>query len=350
MTSATAAPPPLSEQVTVTRSRILYDARWFGYQGIGRFAEEVGAALPSLTPFTDSRPPSGALDPIFLSAMLWKERPRLFFSPGYNSPAISAVPFVFTLHDLHHLCVPDNSNALKRAFYRYLIRPACHRAACVLTVSDYSKSEIVEWAKVSEDKIVNVGNGVGRPFYPTGPVYRPGYPYLLYVGSRKPHKNLPRLLEAFALSGVGRDVRLVLSGEPDGALAAKAAQLGLGEGVQFVPAPTTEKLAELYRGALAFVFVSYYEGFGLPPLESMACGTPVLTSKVCSLPEVTGDAALLIDPYNVEEIAGQIRRLVEDSSLRHDLKERGLVRAAKYSWMETAQKIQSVLNAVLEAS
>jgi glycosyltransferase involved in cell wall biosynthesis len=329
------------------KGAILYDARWIGYQGIGRFAEEVLAALPFLTRFSSSRPPSGALDPLFLSAVLFKECPRLFFSPGYNSPAIARKPFVFTLHDLHHLCVPDNSNELKRAYYRYCIRPACHRAARVLTVSDYSKGEIIKWAGVSEDKIVNVGNGVGSPFVPAGAAYQPGYPYLLYVGSRKPHKNLSRLLEAFAISGVARDVRLVLSGGPDKPLKVKAAQLGLGEAIQFVSAPSTEKLAELYRGALAFVFVSYYEGFGLPPIESMACGTPVLASNVCSLLEVLGDAGLLVSPYDVDEIAQQIRLLVEDSALRRELKERGLSRATKFSWDQTAKKTRAVLESVL---
>jgi glycosyltransferase involved in cell wall biosynthesis len=271
----------------------------------------------------------------------------VFFSPGYNSPAISPGPFVFTLHDLHHLCVPENSNALKRAYYRYFIRPACHRAAYVLTVSEYSKGEIVNWAQVPEDKVVNVGNGVGSPFIPSGPSYQPGYPYLLYVGSRLPHKNLPRLLKAFAVSGVQRDIRLVVSGDPDQALMAEARQLGLGETLVFARASSNESLAELYRGAHAFAFVSFYEGFGFPPLEAMACGVPVLSSNACSLPEVVGDAGILVDPYEVDAIAEGIRRIVQATSLRCELKQKGLARAGKYTWDQTARKTQEILEAAI---
>src|SRR5260370_31915547 len=105
---------------------------------------------------------------------LWRKTPLVFFSPGYNSPIGWPNPFVFTLHDLNHLCVRENSNAAKRAYYRYLIRPACHRAAFVLTVSEYSRREIVAWAGVKEEKVINVGNGVGFPFTPTGSKYDPG--------------------------------------------------------------------------------------------------------------------------------------------------------------------------------
>ena len=108
--------------------------------------------------------------------------------------------------------------------------------------------------------------------------------------------------------------------------------------VQFVGTPNNERLAELYRGALGFVFPSLYEGFGLPPLEAMACGAPVMTSNVCSLPEVVGDAAILIDPLDVEEIAQGIRTLAENSDMRARMREKGLTRAKSFSWPETVRK------------
>jgi glycosyltransferase involved in cell wall biosynthesis len=213
----------------------------------------------------------------------------------------------------------------------------------VLTVSEYSRNEIREWAQVGDEKVVNVGNGVGLQFCGSGGRYDPGYPYLLYVGSHKPHKNLARLLKAFAISGVRRSVRLVLTGARDSKISARVEDLGLNGDVRFVEFPGDESLADLYRGAEGFVFPSLYEGFGLPPLEAMACGVPVLTSNVCSLPEVVGDAAILVDPLDVDAIADGIRRLVCDSELRARLQTEGPLRARRFSWAETAKRTWKTL-------
>ena len=203
------------------------------------------------------------------------------------------------------------------------------------------------WAGVGEERIINVGNGVGLPFSTEGPRHMPGYPYLLYVGSRKPHKNLPRLLEAFSVSGVRKDVRLVLNGGPDRSISEIIDRFKLNGDVVFLDSSADSDLSDIYRGALGFVFPSLYEGFGLPPVEAMACGVPVLTSNVCSLPEVTGDAAILVNPESVEAIANGIKQLVSDSALRQELKRRGLSRAKIFSWDETAKKTQTaLLNAV----
>lgn len=328
---------------------ILYDARWIGNHGNGRIAGELLKLLPGLKPFQARRRPWHPLDPVLLGAALWVRRPTLFFSPGYNSPIGWPYPFVFMLHDLNHLCVPENSNPAKRAYYNYVIRPACHRAAFVLTGSEYSRNEIREWANLKDQKVVKVAYGVGLPFSPSGPRHDPGYPYLLYVGSHKAHKNLPRLLKAFSISGVRRSVRLVLTGIRDSEISAQVEGLGLNEDVRFVESPGDESLANLYRGAEGLVFPSLYEGFGLPPLEAMACGTPVLTSNVCSLPEVVGDAAIVVDPLDVEGIAEGIRRLTEDSRLRDELRRRGLERARQFSWNETARGVWEVLQTAVTA-
>jgi glycosyltransferase involved in cell wall biosynthesis len=325
---------------------ILYDARWTGNHGIGRFAAEIHKAIPDLTPFCSRRRPWHPADPVLLAAALWRSKPKLFFSPGYNSPLGWPGSFVFTLHDLNHLCVPENSNPLKRAYYHRIIKPACHRAQCVLTVSEYSKQEIAKWAQINEERIINVGNGVGPPFSPAGRKYDPGFPYLLYVGSRKPHKNLPRLLKAYSVSGVRKEVRLMLSGNRDPLIARKIARLGLQADVCFADLSLDDDLSSVYRGALGFVFPSLYEGFGLPPLEAMACGTPVLTSNVCSLPEVVGDAAILVNPLNIDDIANGVKRLVQDSSLRRDLKGKGLRRAELFSWRETARRTIQALQLI----
>jgi glycosyltransferase involved in cell wall biosynthesis len=326
---------------------ILYDARWIGPHGIGRFAGELAKSLPKLREFQRDRRPWHPLDPALLGIDLWRERAKLFFSPGYNSPVGWPKPFVFTLHDLNHLRVPENSNALKSAYYQYIIKPACHRAAFVLTVSEYSRREIAAWAGVDERTVINVGNGVGKPFTADGPKYQPGYPYLLYVGSHKSHKNLPRLLRAYKVSGICDAVRLVMTGTPSRELRTTIDELRVGDNLHFVGTTNNEDLAQLYRGALGLVFPSLYEGFGLPPLEAMACGTPVLTSNVCSLPEVVGDAGILVDPLNVEEIAHGIRTVVEDTDKRIQLQQMGLLRAKKFSWNETACRTEQVLRMAL---
>ncbi len=322
---------------------ILYDARWIGLHGIGRFAHEISKQLTSMVHYRQQRPPWHPADPLLLGTDLWLRRPKIFFSPGYNAPLTCPSPFVFTLHDLHHLRVPEDSSVAKRAYYRHVILPACHRARFVLTVSDYSRREIVDWARVSEEKVINVGNGIGPPFGQQGPRHDPGYDYLLYVGSRKPHKNLARLLRAFAMSGVQKDVRLILVSGAGARPEPESLRLGLGDAVVYRSCPCDEDLAALYRGALAFVFPSLYEGFGLPPLEAMACGTPVLGSTAAALPELLKDGGLLADPYSEEEIADGIARLAGDSALRERLRTKGLERARGFSWTQSARRVFAAL-------
>jgi glycosyltransferase involved in cell wall biosynthesis len=322
---------------------ILYDSRWIGKHGIGRFAGELQKLLTDLVPLRRRRPPWHPFDPILLSTILWRTKPRLFFSPGYNAPISSPCPFVFTLHDLNHLFVPENSSATKQAYYRYIVRPACQRAALILTVSEYSKVQITSWAQIENAKVINVSNGVGPPFAPSGNKYEPGYPYFLHVGNHKRHKNLPRLLQAFASSGVGSDVRLILTGPANSEICQQIAHLRLTRLVSFVEASQDERLAELYRGAVALLFPSLYEGFGLPALEALACGVPVLTSKVCSLPEVVGDAGVFVDPRDVDSIVNGIERLARESDLRDQLRLRGMSHAKKFSWAETAQRTWKTL-------
>ena len=328
-------------------SRVLFDERWAGNHGIGRFASEILKRLSGLSLYNRARRPWHALDPFLLGAELWRSDTDLFFSPGYNSPMGWPGRFMFTLHDLNHLCVPDNSSALKRAYYRHVIRPACRKAPLVLTVSEYSRSEIAQWASIDEQKIINVSNGVAAPFGVEGNKYDPGYPYLLYVGCRKPHKNIPRLIEAYAISGIAMELRLVLSGTADPETVAIVEKHGLAGRVHFCPLESSKELADAYRGATAFLFPSLYEGFGLPPLEAMACGTPVVTSNVCSLPEVVGNAALLVTPREVEKIAEGIRRVVCDADVRDQLRERGPLQARKYTWEETARRTSAAIGLAL---
>jgi glycosyltransferase involved in cell wall biosynthesis len=174
--------------------------------------------------------------------------------------------------------------------------------------------------------------------------------YLLYLGTLQPRKNLTRLVEAFAcLQAPTANLQLVLAGKKGWLyddLFARVASLGLGGRVVFPGYIADGDKAALISGAAALVYPSLYEGFGLPVLEAMACGTPVLTSNGSSLPEVAGDAALLVDPLDVEAIAAGMSRLMEDADLRCSLVARGYVQASKFSWARAAQQVLEVLESV----
>jgi glycosyltransferase involved in cell wall biosynthesis len=326
-----------------TTDVLLADYRWIGPHGIGRFASEIRQRLPALRPLPAFWPLLHPLEPVLLAGVLCAFRPLVYFSPGFNPPAWSPGPFVFTLHDLIHLHVPAEASRAKRVYYHLVVRPAAHRAYRVLTVSHYTHQEIVEWSGLPAERVVVVGNGVGPAFTPAGVHHTPGYPYLFYVGNHKPHKNLARLLQGFAHSGLQRDLYLVLTGMPDAALSQQTTALQLQDRVVYAGHLTETELAAYYRGAVAVVCPSLYEGFGLCPLEAMACGTPVVTSNLTALPEVVGDAAVLVNPYDVEAIAWGIQRVVEDSALHQILHYRGLERAKQFTWEQTTAHVWQVL-------
>ena len=322
---------------------LYYDPRWRGKHGIGRFASAVLEKLQG-EPLRLTGSPAAPLDLFRLSFALNQVHPgSVFFSPGYNAPLFSRVPFIFTLHDLNHIDRPENSSPLKRLYYFLVLKRACRRAAYVLTVSNYSKSRIVEWSGLPVDRVVNVGNGVDAAFQPGVDPYLPGYPYLLCVGNRKLHKNEFRVVTGFSQSRVPPEMRLIFSGNQSLELAAHIEKMRMTERVVFAGSVPESRLPSLYKGAVALVFPSLYEGFGLPVIEAMACGTPVITSNTTSLPEVAGDAALLVDPESVDEIAAAIGMLVNDRALQEELRKKGYQQAAKYTWARTSERVLEVL-------
>ena len=318
------------------------DARWLGPHGIGRYAKEVFARLPNPRALNLSTPTLHPFDPIELSARLWLERPDVFFSPGFNPPISSPCPFAFTIHDLIHLHVPGESGRFKRAYYQFVVRPAAHRARAVLTDSEFSRRQILEWSGLSPDRVQVVWCGVDETFSPHGEVYDPGFPYLFTVVNDKSHKNFAGLLEAFARSGLAREIKLIVNRKPD-LWVARVAELGLKGSVVFQGMIPDDRLPSFYRGATAFVFPSLYEGFGLPPLEAMACGVPVLASNRTSIPEVVGNAGVLIDPQDLEVFVGQLRRILEDADLRQKLAVAGPARAKMFTWDRTAALVRAAL-------
>ena len=324
-------------------TRILADYGWVGPHGIGRFAKEVLARLPEVDRLPVEGNPASPLRPFALARKLRKLRPDAFFNPGFMPPAGKTVPFVFVIHDLIHIRCGREATLAKKLFYRMLVRPGARRAYRVLTVSEFSRREILEWSSLPDERVVVVSNGVGDEFTPDGPAHSPGYPYLLYVGADRPHKNLPRLLRGLARSEIDDEIRLVLTCDASRQMLRHRADLGLTDRVVFAGTVGDDRLPEYYRGARATVLVSLYEGFGLPALESMACGTPVVASQSTSLPEVVGEAGVYVDPREADSIARGIYSIVTDAELGRRLGRGGIDRARQFTWDRTAGKVSQVL-------
>jgi glycosyltransferase involved in cell wall biosynthesis len=322
---------------------IYADQRWIGDHGIGRFARHVLTGL-DYYPVPLGGHPAAPLDAWRLARALGGlTRNDLFFSPGYNSPLYCASPFIFTIHDLSHIYCPENSSPLVRLYYATVLKRACHRALRILTVSEFTRVQIIEWAGVPGERVCNVSCGVDSAYCPEGDSYGLPFPYLLCVSNRKRHKNEFRVVEAYAKAGLGTEVRLVFAGNPTNKLMDCIERHRVTPFVHFTGRVPEEKLPLLYRGAEALVFPSLYEGFGLPVLEAMACGVPVVTSNSTALPEVAGDAALLVEPTSVKEISEAVKRIVSDTSLRQRLRAGGLKRSAQFSWKNTAAEVRELL-------
>ena len=335
-----------------TTPRVLVDGRWAQpgakgprreVLGIARFAREVFARLDGIELVSDRVPLLHPVEPFWLSAMLYRRRPPVYFTPGFNPPLVSPVPFVFTLYDLIHLRFREETGLRKRAYYETVVRPAARRAARVLTTSAFSRDEILDWIGLPDERVVVVGSGVGPTFRPDGPRHESGYGYFLHVGNRQPHRNIPRLLHAFARAAVINDVHLVFTGDPDPATTTAARAVRVEERLVFAGDVSDSELAALYRGAAALVLPSLYEGFGLPALEAMACGTPVIASNVTSLPEVVGESGVLVDPTDVDALAEAMVHVTQDAAIRAECRTKGLERARMFTWERTAGLVRRVL-------
>lgn len=327
--------------------KVFFDQSWDGMGGIGRFSSNLCRCLKCDMSFIKNHRPASPLVTLLLSfnRCLWHGDNVIIF-PGYIPPLFSKAVFLFTIHDLNHMDRPENSSFIKRFFYEKIIFRGCKRASRILTVSEFSKQRIVEWSKLPIDKVVSVGNGVDESFSSDVAPLITSFSYFLCVSNRKLHKNEHRLIHAFAESAINSDIKLVFTGEPNSDLLTVIKELGVEGKVVFKGRVADEDLPALYRGAMGLLFPSLYEGFGLPVVEAMACGVPVLTSNTTSLPEVAGDAALLVNPESVDEIRVGIERLVHDEALRTELIAKGLERAKLFSWDAVAARVQAVLDEV----
>jgi glycosyltransferase involved in cell wall biosynthesis len=293
-----------------------------------------------------------------------RARVDLFHAPHYVLPALTPGPTVVTIHDCIHLMFPQYlRHRMGYAYARASIWTAAHKSDRIFTVSEQSKRDILKFFKVPPEKIVVTPNAIDDRFgitpsdelvMQTRERYQLSNPYILYVGNIKPHKNLERLIEAFhCVRAQGRsELELLIIGDEISKLQTLRRAVhrhGLHRYVRFHGHVSDQTLAVLYRLASVFVFPSLYEGFGLPPLEAMASGTPVVTSNVSSLPEVVGDAAVLVDPYSSDAIAQGILEVLRSSHLRARLREKGYARVQEYSWMRSVERVREIYGDVAMA-
>jgi glycosyltransferase involved in cell wall biosynthesis len=292
---------------------------------------------------------------------LRREGIDLFHAPHYVLPPLAPARSVVTIHDCIHLMFPQYlPNRFAWWYARTSLWAATHRAHRVLTVSETSKRDILRFFDIPPAKIDVIYNGIDELFWTTPNEeevvrvrerYQLTDPFALYAGNIRPHKNLERVIDAFyrvRRDGLG-DIKLLIIGDEISKYATlrrAVHRYKLHKHVRFLGFVPDQTLAVLYRLAAVFVFPSLYEGFGLPPLEAMASGTPVVTSNVSSLPEVSGGAALLVDPYDVDAIASGIRMVLTDGCLRDELRQRGLARAREFSWERSVARIRAIYEEV----
>ena len=309
---------------------------------------DVAAQLgPNFRSVLEPSPNYSLREQIHVPWVLHRERPDVFHAPHYVLPP--ATPFPQYL-----------PNKAAYAYARASMWAAVKRSSRILTVSEASKRDILHFFNVAPEKIEVVYNAIDDHFWLTPPEeevarvrerYQLDHQFVLYVGNIKPHKNLVRLIDAFdALRRIGfEDLKLLIIGDEISKLPALRRAVHrhkLHKHVRFLGFVSDGTLRILYRLASVFVFPSLYEGFGLPPLEAMASGTPVVTSNQSSLPEVTGDAAVLVDPYDVDSLVDGMHRVLTDDTLAAELRRRGPERAREFSWAHSVEKTRRVYEAV----
>jgi len=294
---------------------------------------------------------------VFLPGKVKKSKLDVFHSPAFISPLGLDIPSIVTIHDLAFLKYPDTIIKYKRGFYNYMFNRAIENSAKIITPSDFIKQELLESFECPEDKISVVYEGVSELFTPendeeiisqclTG--LKIDKPFLMFTGIIEPRKNLENILMAFSKSGCD-DMLFVIAGK-EGWMCESVFEIiqesGLNDRVIITGEISPSVLRVLYSSCIALIFATLYEGFGLPVLEAMACGAPVVTSNRSALPEVAGDAALFVDPENVEEISDAMKRIIDDQGLRNELSQKGFDNIKRFSWKKCAEETSLIYHSL----
>jgi glycosyltransferase involved in cell wall biosynthesis len=319
-------------------------------------AKATRLTLPDLPGLACTTSPFSIQQQWIVPAMLRQARAKLYHSPYYLMPYLPNVPSVVTCYDLIPLLYPEYFTATQRLIYWLAHRLALRASRVILTISQATKADLVRVFHLDPQRVQVTPLAADATFAPRSPAQinavRVNYAlperYVLYLGSNKPHKNLMRLVQAWQMANVKHqmsNIQLVIAGQWDERYPEArrlAEELGLKDQVIFAGAVEENDLPALYSGATLFVFPSLYEGFGLPVLEAMACGTPVVCSRASSLPEVAGDAAMLVDTVQMDTLATAINQMLRDEELRRAMRQKGLAQAARFSWEHTARETLSI--------
>ena len=304
-----------------------------------------------------------AWEQLALPVELARRRVDVLHALGFVSPCAWRGPTVVTVYDLSFLRYPRVFNRGNRLYLSRFTPPSLRRATRVIAISEHTRQDVIQLCGVPPERVTTIHLAADERFHPADPAEivrfraRRGLPdrYILYLGTLEPRKNVSTLVRAYAeLRRAGiTDHALVLAGargwqyEPIFAL---VRELGLEQQVLFPGFVAAEEQALWYTAAQIFAFPSLYEGFGLPLLEAMACGTPVVASTSSSLPEVVGDAGILVEPTDVGGLASALRDVLENDALRRRLREAGLVRARTFSWRKMAEETVRVYDELLQGS
>ena len=289
--------------------------------------------------------------------LLQKLKPDLFVSPdGYLSLS-STIKSLAVIHDLNFAHYPKDLPFITRKYYNHFFPAFAKKATRIATVSEFSKQDIISQYQISPEKIDIVYNGASELFKPiddnikelTKEKYSKGKPYFIYVGALHPRKNITNLLIAFDefKKSSLTDVQLLIVGEKyywTSEMRLAYENMEYGDDVIFTGRLYAENLRNVLASALALTYVSYFEGFGIPLIEAMCCNTPVITSNVTSMPEISGGAALLVDPFSTNSIAEAMLKIYKDETLRNKLIEKGKIRSKEFTWQKSADKLwESIL-------
>ena len=276
----------------------------------------------------------------------------LFWATHYNIPLLYRGKMLVTVYDLFHLAKPELVGGFhKRLYAKIMFNAVCRRAAAILTISRFSKDEFIRFTGEGRQSIFPIHLGVADPWFHIPPSASPYQrKYILFVGNVKPHKNLSALVKAFGSICDKIPHDLVIVGKKEGfitgddVVANEAARLG--SRVQFTGYVDDDKLRQYFAHAELLVFPSLYEGFGLPPLEAMAAGCPVLVSNAASMPEICGDAAVFFDPYQHEDMAVKMLEILSDDNLRESIRQNGYERARTFTWDACVKQSCDVIRAL----
>ncbi|MES2407837.1 MAG: glycosyltransferase family 1 protein [Pseudomonadota bacterium] len=329
--------------------RVYADLRWPRMTGIAKVQAACCAAAPPHVHLVDMNL-TGSLGspvaPVKLTRALQSLSDGVFWNPGFVPPLLAHIPSIVTVHDLTHRLFYSR---LHRAYYDLVLKPLYRRCAAIICVSEYTRDTFLAWSKMAANKVHVVLNGVCPHYAANTETLELPYPYVLYPGNHRTYKNLARLLEAYARSRLPNNgIHLVLTGNIEPGLHSLSAALGIADKVHFCGWLDVPELPKLYRGALGVAYISLYEGFGLPIVEAMASEVPVMTSNVSSMPEVAGDAALLVDPYSIAEITEGLNTLALDEAARRQMIARGSERVRLFDWEKSAAQLWRIVDSVAD--